>query len=159
MARRRAGGAGARERGGKPTLVLHLPSQTTFLSLVRELTKRMAETAGFQGGAPDRIALAVDEAATNVIEHAYGGAPDREVELRFDERGEEFRIEIVDHGVGVDPKTMPRVDLEQYASERRTGGLGVHLMEKIMDSVTFRRSARRNVCCLVKRKQSSRRNT
>ena len=36
--------------------------------------------------------------------------------------------------------------------ERRTGGLGVHLMERIMDSVTFRRSARRNVCCLLKRK-------
>ena len=47
---------------------------------------------------------------------------------------------------------MPRVDLDRYVTERRTGGLGVHLMEKIMDSVTFRRSARRNVCCLVKRK-------
>ena len=40
----------------------------------------------------------------------------------------------------------------RYVSERRTGGLGVHLMGKIMDSVTFRRTARRNVCRLVKRK-------
>jgi anti-sigma regulatory factor (Ser/Thr protein kinase) len=52
----------------------------------------------------------------------------------------------------VDLRSVPRVDIERYVSERRTGGLGVHLMEKIMDSVTFRRSARQNVCCLVKRK-------
>jgi len=58
----------------------------------------------------------------------------------------------VDSGATVDPRTVPRVDLDRYVTERRTGGLGVHLMEKIMDSVTFRRSARRNVCCLVKRK-------
>jgi anti-sigma regulatory factor (Ser/Thr protein kinase) len=47
---------------------------------------------------------------------------------------------------------MPRVDLDRYASEGRKGGLGVHLMSKIMDSVTFRRSAGRNMCCLVRHK-------
>jgi anti-sigma regulatory factor (Ser/Thr protein kinase) len=45
------------------------------------------------------------------------------------------------------------VDLDRYVTERRTGGLGMHLMEKIMDSVTFRRSARRNVCSLAKHKE------
>ncbi len=132
--------------------MLLIPSQTSFLSLVRDLTKRMAEVAGFDQGAPDRIALAVDEATTNAIEHAYHGAPDREVEIRFDEAGAELTVQVVDSGEGIDPREMPRVDLERYASERRRGGLGVHLMERIMDSVTFRRSARRNVCCLVKRK-------
>ncbi|HLA76822.1 MAG TPA: ATP-binding protein [Vicinamibacteria bacterium] len=130
-----------------------LPSQTCFLSLVRDLTKRMAELAGFDEGTPDRIALAVDEATTNAIEHAYHGAADRAVELRFDEQGQELRVEVVDSGQGIDPRAMPRVDLERYASERRRGGLGVHLMGRIMDSVTFRRSARRNVCCLVKQKR------
>ena len=55
----------------------------------------------------------------------------------------------------VDPQAMPRVDIDRYVTERRTGGLGVHLMEKIMDSVTFQRSARRNVCRLVKRKDGT----
>ena len=49
-------------------------------------------------------------------------------------------MEVVDDGEMVDPRAVPRVDLERYVSERRTGGLGMHLMEKIMDSVTFRRS-------------------
>ena len=87
-----------------------------------------------------------------VIEHAYGGATDRTVEIRFEDRGPALCVDVVDNGAKVDLRSVPRVDIERYVSERRTGGLGVHLMEKIMDSVTFRRSARRNVCCLVKRK-------
>jgi len=136
----------------KPTLLLTIPSQTSFLALVREITEKMAEVAGFGHGVAEKLALAVDEATTNVLEHAYGGATDRSVEVRFEDRGLEFRVDVLDSGHMVDPKAMPRVDLEKFVSERRKGGLGVHLMEKIMDSVTFRRSARRNVCCLVKRK-------
>jgi serine/threonine-protein kinase RsbW len=133
-----------------------MPSDTSLLGLVRELTKRAAVEVGFDGGVAAQIALAVDEATTNVIEHAYRGASDRDIELRFDPRPDEFRVEIVDSGEMVDPRAVPRVDLDRYARERRTGGLGVHLMEKIMDSVTFRRSRRKNVCCLVKKKVGAR---
>jgi serine/threonine-protein kinase RsbW len=158
---RRPGSAAARSgatpRAGapRPALVLTVPSETSFLGLVREVTRKMAETAGFDQGTADQLALAVDEAATNVIEHAYGGAPDREVEIRLEDRGPEFNVEVVDSGATVDPRAVPDVDLRRYVSERRTGGLGMHLMEKIMDSVTFRRSAGRNVCRLVKRKAAA----
>ncbi|HEY7514371.1 MAG TPA: ATP-binding protein [Vicinamibacteria bacterium] len=139
----------------KAALVLRFPSDTAFLGLVREVTKKMAEAAGFDAAVADGVALAVDEATTNVLEHAYGGATDREVELRFEDRGDCLRVEIVDSGATVDPKAVPRVDLSRYASERRKGGLGVHLMGKIMDSVTFRRDGRCNVCCLVKKKSAA----
>jgi anti-sigma regulatory factor (Ser/Thr protein kinase) len=143
-----------RRRASRPAIKLVIPSETSFLGMVREMTRRMAELAGFDEATGSRIALAVDEATTNVIEHAYGGATDREVEIHFDDQGNDFRIEILDTGVMVDPRAVPRVDIKQYVTERRTGGLGVHLMEKIMDSVTYRRSARRNVCCMVKRKEA-----
>ena len=133
-------------------LVLIIPSQTTFLALVREITKKMAEAAGFEDAVPDQLALAVDEATTNAIEHAYRGDPNQKVTVQFEDRGPDFRVEVIDTGAMMDPRSVPRVDLARYASERRTGGLGVHLMENIMDSVTFRRSARRNVCLLVKHK-------
>ena len=136
----------------KAALVIQVPSQTSFLVLIRDVTKKLAEGAGFDEGTAGKLALAVDEASANVIEHAYHGAPNKTFEVRFDDRGEEFRVDVIDTGDMVDPRSLPRVDLERYASERRKGGLGVHLMEKIMDSVTFRRSARKNICCLVKRK-------
>jgi serine/threonine-protein kinase RsbW len=139
-------------RRARPAVVLKVPSRTEFLAVVRDVTRTMAEVAGFNRGAAEEIALGVDVAATNAIEHAYRGATDRTVEVRYEDRGEDLKVDVVDNGATVDPKTMPRVDLERYATERRKGGLGVHLMSKIMDSVTFRRSARRNVCCLVRHK-------
>jgi anti-sigma regulatory factor (Ser/Thr protein kinase) len=139
-------------RAPRPTLVLTVPSRTEFLGLVREVTRLFGELVGFERGQAEKLALAVDEAATNVIEHAYRGAGDREVEVRYDDGGADLVIELLDDGAPVDPRDVPSVDLRRYASERRTGGLGMHLMGQIMDSVTFRRRARRNVCSLVKRK-------
>ena len=136
----------------RPVLVLRVPSRTEYLAAIRDVTRRMAELAGFDGAQADQLALAVDEAATNVLEHAYHGASNRRVELRFDARADELRVEVVDDGEAVDPRSVPQVDLRRYASERRTGGLGMHLMGRIMDTVTFRRTARGNVCCMVKRK-------
>ena len=107
---------GARRRA-KPTLVVKIPSETSYLALVRDLTKRMAEAAGFPEATADRLALAVDEATTNVIEHAYKGAADQEIELRFEDRGAEFRVEIIDTGKMVDPRTVPRVDIDRFVTE------------------------------------------
>jgi serine/threonine-protein kinase RsbW len=134
---------------------MKIPSQTSYLALVRDVAKKMAETAGFPPATAEQVALAVDEATTNIIEHAYRGEPGREIELRLEDRGPELRVELIDTGRMVDPRAVPRVDLGRFVTERRTGGLGMHLMEKIMDSVTFRRSARRNVCALVKRKDGA----
>lgn len=133
-------------------MILQIPSQSDFMALVRDVAKKMAESAGFDGTEAERLALAVGEAATNVLEHAYGGAGDRAVELRFEDRGPALRIDVVDHGSKADLRSVPRVDPGRGVGERRTGSLGVPLMEKVMDSVTFRRSARRNVCRLVKLK-------
>lgn len=140
----------------RPAVVLRVPSRTEYLAVIRDVTRRLAEGAGFDTPQADQLALAVDEASTNVIEHAYRGAADRVIELRFDDRGGELRVEVADDGQAVDPREVPRVDLRRYASERRTGGLGMHLMGRIMDSVSFRKDARGNVCCMVKRKPAAR---
>jgi anti-sigma regulatory factor (Ser/Thr protein kinase) len=131
--------------------VLRVPSTTEFLATIRDATKRTAELAGCDAAVAEQVALAVDEASTNVIEHAYRGARDRLIELRYLIAPDELRVEIVDDGAPVNRRALPEVDLKRYASERRSGGLGVHLMGRIMDTVTFRRTARGNVCCLVKR--------
>jgi anti-sigma regulatory factor (Ser/Thr protein kinase) len=87
-----------------------------------------------------------------VIEHAYGGSGQGTVEVRYADTGGDLRIEVVDEGKSVDPQDVPTVDLRRYASERRKGGLGMHLIGQIVDGVSFSRKGRRNVCCLVKHK-------
>ena len=141
----------ARGRTPHPAVVLRVPSRTEFLAAIRDTTKRVAEIAGCDEPTAAQVALAVDEAATNVIEHAYGGAADRFVELNFECPPGELVVEIVDDGRPVDRGSLPRVDLRRYARERRRGGFGVHLMGRIMDQVSFRRRGRCNVCSMVKK--------
>jgi anti-sigma regulatory factor (Ser/Thr protein kinase) len=138
-------------RAGRAAVVLQVPSATEFLASIRDATRRVAELAGCDAQVAEQVALAVDEASTNVIEHAYRGARDRRVELRYTLAPDELRVEIVDDGAPVDKRSLPALDLVRYASERRTGGFGVHLMGRIMDTVTFRRTRQGNVCCMVKR--------
>lgn len=119
---------------------------------MRDLTRRVAEAAGLPASTPEGVALAVVEAATNAIEHAYGESPRGRIALRFRETAHALEIEVADRGRAVDRTSLPEVDLDRYASEKRTGGLGVHLMRKVMDSVTFASSRGENCCLLVKRK-------
>lgn len=135
--------------------MLSFPARTQYLSLVRETARSLAEVAGFASADADGIALATDEAVANVIEHAYADRPGGPVDLRFSLREEELRVEVVDHGATIDPRAMPRLDLGRFATERRTGGFGVHLMTRLMDSVTYRRTGRSNVCCLQKRRPAA----
>lgn len=132
-------------------VVLRVPSQTGFLAMVRDTARRVAELGRCEPDVAEQVALAVDEAATNVIEHAYRGAGDRAIELSFLLTAEELRVEIRDDGAPVVRRALPKVDLRRYASEKRRGGLGVHLMGRIMDTVRFRRTARGNLCCMVKK--------
>ena len=150
---KRVQAAGPRRAATRPAgLVLTVPSDTAFLSLVRDVTRKLGTLAGFPGATADRLALAVDECTTNVIRHAYRGQSGNAIELRFSPDGNEFRVEVLDDGEAVDPRAMPRVDLERYAAERRKGGLGVHLMGQLMDSVTYGRRSGRNVCRMIKRR-------
>jgi len=137
----------------RPALRLEVPSETRFLGLLRDVTRKMAEVAGFEEKTASELALAVDEAASNVLEHAYAGALDRVVVVEMDDRGESFCVDVRDDGLAFDPRRVPALDVRHLEKERRTGGLGVHLMERIMDEVTFERTPPWNACCLVKRKR------
>ena len=131
-------------------MVLELESDTAWLGLLRELSFEFARLGCFESPQAEQVALAVVEAATNVVEHAYAGQPGGRLELRFS-LGRELRVELLDQGRPPAAGTLPELDLERYRRERRNGGLGLHLMARIMDSVTFARRDGCNVCCLVKR--------
>jgi serine/threonine-protein kinase RsbW len=81
--------------------------------------------------------MAVDEACTNIIEHAYRGKPDGTIDIVCDKRGEEFAVTIQDFGARFDPKKVELPKTDDPLSKRRIGGLGLFFMRKLMDRVEF----------------------
>jgi serine/threonine-protein kinase RsbW len=116
---------------------LRIPSQTENLEIIREFVSRIARKVGFQEEATNNIELAVDEACTNVIEHAYNKDERKLIDIMIQIDPQKFTIIITDHGKGFDPKKISKPDMKKYLEEMRVGGLGIHLMQKLMDEIDF----------------------
>lgn len=96
------------------------------------------------------VQLAVEEAVTNVINHGYtDGQPHTfTVDLSLEDR--RLTTIITDDAAAYDPLARPDVDTSKPLEEREIGGLGVHLVKKLMDSAQYERRDGRNVLTLVR---------
>ena len=131
-------------------------SQTDHLSEVRDFISAAAGEFGFSEEDIANISLAVDEACTNIIKHAYQNAPDKEIEISVIRSKGNFEVRIVDYGKKFDPTEIRPPDLRQNMAHHRRGGLGVYLMKRLMDKVEYSfQPGKHNEVRLVKYLQKS----
>lgn len=117
--------------------ILHIESRTERLIAVRDFVSEEARAFGFTDEDVSKIALAVDEACTNIIKHAYRFDPNRNISVRVKGKNGTFEITIRDTGSGFNPSLLHAPDMKDYFSHYRKGGLGVYLMKSLMDKVEF----------------------
>lgn len=129
---------------------LSFPSDPRYLGVVRGAIERFAMLVGFDEEECRWIVLAVHEALTNVIRHAYQNRHDQPVEMRLAEREGGMEVLMVDHGQGVRPEQMSGRALDDL----RPGGLGLHMIREIMDKTEYSPLEGRNELLLFKRKDS-----
>jgi anti-sigma regulatory factor (Ser/Thr protein kinase) len=124
-----------------------------FLDEIREFVGEIARNGGFGDKDVYNIQLAADEAASNIIEHAYEGVSNGILEISCAVRDSAITIIMVDHGESFDPSAIPMPDLKADLSERKIGGLGIFLMRKLMDEVHYEsKPGRGNLLTMIKRK-------
>lgn len=93
------------------------------------------------------VHLAVDEALQNII--SYSGAEN--ITLEIEGTGTSVAVTIADDGMPFDPLLAPVPDISAGLDEREPGGLGVYLIRKSMDDVSYEYRDRRNMLRMVKR--------
>lgn len=121
---------------------------------IRDLVAEVAREGGFSEKEIYSLQLAADEAASNIIEHAYEGVSDGVLELSCGVKANTITIILVDHGESFDPSEIPMPDLKADLSERKIGGLGIFLMRKLMDEVRYEvKPNKNNVLTMIKRKR------
>ncbi len=119
------------------TQSLHIESRTERLIAVREFVSSAARSFGFGDEDVSKIALAVDEACTNIIKHAYHFDPGKSITITVRGRNGTFEVVIQDFGKEFDPAKILTPDMKEYLSHFRRGGLGVYLMKSLMDRVEY----------------------
>ena len=121
---------------------------------LNEFVMCFAKKAGFDDADVWDLKLALEETTVNVIDYAYPSGSENEivVEACFDET--EIRFEVIDSGTAFDPTSVADADVCLNVDEREIGGLGIFLVRRIMDEVSYARSDDRNHLTLIKRKKS-----
>jgi serine/threonine-protein kinase RsbW len=116
---------------------VRLPSQTDNLELIRTFIAGVARKVGFHDEDINKIELAVDEACTNVIEHAYKDKENENIDVAIQIDYQKFTVIVTDKGKRFTPADIEIPDMEQYLAELRVGGLGIYLMKTLMDEVHY----------------------
>ncbi len=119
------------------TFALHVPSSTENLSMIRDFVRSIGLQVGMGDMEVARLEMAVDEACSNVMEHAYSSDSTKEVSIRATVDENALRIIVIDTGKGFDPATIEQRKLEDLISAKRTGGLGMRLIKSFMDEVHY----------------------
>jgi anti-sigma regulatory factor (Ser/Thr protein kinase) len=117
-----------------------LPSDPRYLPVVRGAIAPLAAAIGWDEGECRAITLAVDEALTNVIRHAYSNRPDGLIELECRESADGLEITLLDDGEAPDQSKICSREL----GCDQPGGLGTHIIRQVMDTVSYEASDKGN---------------
>jgi len=96
--------------------------------------------------------LALEEILTNIISYGYDDREEHEIIVRLSLEQGELTVEVEDDGRPFNPLEALEPDLNKPLEERPVGGLGIHLVRKLMDELAYQRQEGRNLL-LIKIKE------
>jgi len=113
--------------GGR-SVRLRIPAKAEYVTLCRLALTGLAQLRAMDDGTIADMKLALTEAVSNSVRHAYGGA-DGHVDISYELRPNRLDVEVVDDGAGFDPDEPPKIEGEELSE----GGLGIAIIRTIAD--------------------------
>jgi phosphoserine phosphatase RsbU/P len=131
---------------------------TNKLSELDRLNQTLAEFGWQQGLATNvmrDLKLALEEILTNIISYGYTDNREHEIKVRLSVQPGEINAEVEDDGRPFNPLEAQAPDTTQRLEERNIGGLGIHLVRKLMDGLEYRRQGDKNLLIMKKKIEES----
>ena len=131
-------------------LSLKIDPRVEELSVITAAVEQFGDAERWPPDTVFQINLVIEELGLNIMTH--GKTKDLEkIEITLTADGESLTVEIVDNGHPFDPTSeAPEPDLDVELGERTIGGLGIHIVRSLVDSLRYRRQGGRNHVTLVK---------
>ncbi len=139
------------------------PAETTAVTLKSRLSEieRVAhavEAFGSRHALPARLVfevnLALEEILTNVISYAYDDRVEHDIVVRLTMQPGELVVQVEDDGRAFNPLDVAGPPLDVSLQDRQIGGLGLHLVRKVIDDLQYRRCDGKNILVMIKRAPS-----
>lgn len=125
-------------------MILVLESTPAAVGQAVEAVQRFAQGHGMDESKAAALGVAVDEAVTNVVRHAYQGDAGRSLTVALSLACDAVQVDIQDTGQPFDPLSAVAATPQGGAEERDVGGLGLLLMRELVDEARYTRDGDRN---------------
>ena len=114
---------------GARSVSLRIPAKAEYITLCRLALTGLAQVRGIADDAMADLKLALTEAVSNSVRHAYGSSAGGHVEVTFELGRDRIGIEVIDDGAGFDPDEAPSFEGDELSE----GGLGIAIIRSIAD--------------------------
>jgi serine/threonine-protein kinase RsbW len=141
-------------------LVLRIPGDLSEIARLPELVDNFGARHGLPAKLLTSLNLVLEELVVNTVSYGYedpaadpgadSGRDDRSIEIRLRRDGDLITLQIEDDGKAFDPTALDEPDTDAAIEERDAGGLGIHFVRTLMDTVEYRRVGDRNRLTMTK---------
>lgn len=130
---------------------ISVPNQLSSIHLVTDKFESFCTEHGLPDDVVRRINVVFDELLSNIVSYGFDDDGLHEIDVHVSFDGQRLVVEILDDGRPFDPFLQDSPDTTLTLEEREVGGLGIHLVRKMMDEVAYERRDDKNAVRLVKR--------
>lgn len=120
------------------------------LRQIKSQVQRICQDSPLSPKDTGSVLLVVEEVCSNIIRHAYLLSPG-EISLTLALDHEKLVLTVADKGPRFDPRELEAKSLSDYVESQRKGGLGLQLVRKLMDRVSYQYQDGENRLTLIKR--------
>lgn len=130
---------------------LVLLNQPSEISRLQDQLESFARQHGLVARALHDAQLALEEHLANILAHAFVDGREHQIHVRVQFNAPELCITVEDDGRPFDPLGELSPDVSRPIEERPVGGLGIHMMRRVLDKLEYRRANGRNIVVMRKR--------
>ena len=133
------------------TVDLWIHNDLSEIGTLREALDNLARELGIPARALMQLQVALDEVASNVVKYSWDDGGRHQFLVRITVHPGEVNLEFFDDGRAFDPLSAPQPVLPTGRQRPRPGGLGIHMVRKLVDSFSYERIDGRNHTTLSKK--------
>ncbi len=130
---------------------LTIENNSENLSKIAEFIEGFCKEYGLENKTVFELNLVLDELFTNIVNYAYLDSDVHTIEIFTEAINDEIIIKIIDDGKEFNPLHMEDVNINASIDDRNIGGLGIHLVKRLTDKLSYERLDNKNILTIIKK--------